>query len=203
MICFLLVIPFLWFQIRCFPSLQRVAVVGCASLNSGRCARCAPPSLSRALCVWAHRQLPSRLIEPCSHMYCTKWIRMRETMLHARIPSMNQFACGAVKCHRSYFKSVCGYWVYYECTIIILYILYMLTSYTYYIILYNIHIFTHLYTSILIIHMDGRMDQKLRLREPQRTTDFALFFLLIIHICGIPVSSIPIYILYLLYILYI
>ena len=71
-------------------------------------------------------------------------------------------------------------------------------------ILYNIHIFTHLYTSILIIHMDGRMDQKLRLREPQRTTDFALCFLLIIHICGIQVSSIPIYILYLynIYIVY-
>lgn len=183
----------------CFPSLRRVAVVGCASLNSGRCARCAPPSLSRALCVWAHRQLPSRLIEPCSHMYCTEWIRMRETMFHARIPSMNQFACGAVKCHRSYFKSVCGYWVYYECTIIILYILYMLTSYTYYIIYISSRIYTHLYGLYTWIWMD----QTLRLREPQRTTDFALFVLLIIHICGIQVSSIPIYILYLLYKIYV
>ena len=93
--CFLLVIPFLWFQIRCFPSLQRVAVVGCAALNSGRCARCAPPSLSRTLCVWAYRQLPSRLIEPCSH-----------NLPHV-LYRMNQNEGNDVPCPDSKHESIC------------------------------------------------------------------------------------------------
>ena len=47
------------------------------------------------------------------------------------------------------------------------------------------------------------MDQKLRLREPQRTTDFALFVLLIIHICGIQSKFHPyLYIYYIYYIKY-